>query len=927
MPWGRYGLNDWARLARLHPEIAFENLLALAQAQTALDIRLLSQVNTVLPVLAERLPDAALFLATEMLRVTPPSRLSLQVVAARRPAEIARLLLENPDGGAATVDLSRLAHRLPDDVFAALLRERPRLLGARQTFLRRLPVALRRVFWETAGRGAQTETGVVDAATVARLPEDLRHAEARRNLALPALATRPAERLPYAALLPYAEARDLLAPFIANPDADLRGLALTALIGAARYDPDHLPDALDTVRRRGNEQDPVRRLMLQSLAALPPSRWQPPHLAVLDTIFADALGAADLSPSTSAQVVRLVVALIPFYPSWAAGHLAIMTQARGQLSQGGFGFGNLQHRLSDADTRRIAPALLPVLQSWEARERQRYLVDAAQGFGRRIPAFTGLTDILERVAASSLDTYTTAQCLALLAKWEPVRFAALVPRLLDADKSMVTQSAVYNFLHRRRQDLLNPFLGQQAYTGRFSTGKTRFVLPVAGGFFRWTPTQQATFAQTLTEVITDPARDTPSTFRAIEQMASLPAVLPRPLFVLAQPVAKLSAAGEKALRALATLDSGEGVPFLIEALNDSRARIAIYALRGAIKEMPPARALALLQSAPLDRVTVAKEVIRLIGEQNAPGVFPILREWSGRDLHRDVRVALLRALWDHAERAETWIIFMDAARNPDPSVAKGVIRLPVDRLSPTGRARLLGLLATLLAHPDPLVRMATLERFYALPVADAGRVVLPALLAALASPLPDECRGAALATFATYPADADATGAAIAALLPNRRNLALVLTEAKTQARSGGQFIVPLFRSILDALAPDPLTAQWQISLALAALPPPETVALLRRLAASDLLHADALQAAFQALAQPYTPLTSNAGDLAGFEAALAASDDARLRRLAFAALLAQAAHPAGWTEGLRARLELYRADPAPLVAAAAQFTALPPEG
>ncbi|MBD2768436.1 hypothetical protein IC235_11095 [Hymenobacter sp. BT664] len=65
---------------------------------------------------------------------------------------------------------------------------------------------------------------------------------------------------------------------------------------------------------------------------------------------------------------------------------------------------------------------------------------------------------------------------------------------------------------------------------------------------------------------------------------------------------------------------------------------------------------------------------------------------------------------------------------------------------------------------------------------------------------------------------------------------------------------------------------------------------------------------------------------LQAFELALADSPDARLRRLGFAALLAQSAQVAGWTNALRTRLDWYRRDPAPLVAAAAQFFFPPPK-
>ena len=47
------------------------------------------------------------------------------------------------------------------------------------------------------------------------------------------------------------------------------------------------------------------------------------------------------------------------------------------------------------------------------------------------------------------------------------------------------------------------------------------------------------------------------------------------------------------------------------------------------------------------------------------------------ELHRDVRVALLRALWPYAEREQTWEIFTRAAQAPevvDEAIATALIK-------------------------------------------------------------------------------------------------------------------------------------------------------------------------------------------------------------------------------------------------------------
>lgn len=919
----RWGMDDWTRMAKYHPDITVAQLLAQQHAQTDPDARLLYQINCVLPALAERRPDHALTLVHGLLRHESPARISLQCVAERRPNEVVDLLLAHEDSAAVRLNLNRLALRLTEARLLAVLHYRPTFVADQAAWLHRVPPSVRRAAFGIAGNGWRNTEGVVSFPIVALLPRELREAEARRHLALPTLATRPAQRLPYATFLPWDEAQGVLAPFVRNPDADLRTMALAAQIGVARYHRAQLPAALALVRARANEQDPVRQAMLGALASLPPSRWQAVHLLELSQILQDTLNAADLSAATARYAEQLVVALVPFQPEWAAAWLGKLAKARGVIY-----FSGLGDRLTDADVRRIAPALLPVLQAWATREREQWLVEAANRLGRRLRVFDELADLLAGMLASTRQSYVASQILQLLTEHRPDRLLTLIPALLANDPSVVTLHVVFTYLHRRRQDLLTPFLGQQAYKGRFTTGNTRFVLPLRTGFYRWTPTQQHLFADTLTQLTQDGQRDTYALFQAIHQLAALPAVAPARLFGLADARMENLAVRDTALRALAWLDGGQGVPALVEALDDDRARIAIYALRSTLLAMPAARALALLRAVPTQKVTVAKEVLRLLGDLDTPAAYLLLLEMAARPLHRDVRVALLRALWPQLERAETWPILMAATTDPDPAVAAGVVWIPTERLSPAVQQQVLALLATLLGHPDALLRVQVLSRFASLPLADPDRVLLPPLLARLHSPLPDEYQAAARALFATYAVqDAAALTATVAQVRPERRVLQAVLTALHGALASNRSRLQPVVRGILEALHSDPLTVQLQVRLALAGLPWPDLTPYLTNLAATDTLDAEVLMATVQTLEASGQRMTSRVDAEArlAFEHTLAASPDARLRRLALAALRAQATQSTGWTAVMRTRLDHYRADPAPLVAAAAQFTFPPP--
>jgi hypothetical protein len=297
-----------------------------------------------------------------------------------------------------------------------------------------------------------------------------------------------------------------------------------------------------------------------------------------------------------------------------------------------------------------------------------------------------------------------------------------------------------------------------------------------------------------------------------------------------------------------------------------------------------------------------------------------------------VRVALLRALWDHLEEEETWPALGRAAASPDAAVAAGVIRIPTDRLSPLAQQRLLALIAALLAHGDAQVRLLTLQRCTDLPLTDPNRILLTPLLTCLASPLPDETSVAARAVFATYAGttaqDAVAIGAGIVQIKTDRRALRTALDTFQSALTVQRSRLRATVRAVLDALADDPLTARHRAVLAIAGLPWNGVTMYLARLAENNELHPEALMAAAQALEHSgsHDSRTEGGDSLETLEAAFAASGDDRLRRLALASLLAQTTTTNGWTKERRRRLEAYRRDASPLVAEAAQFTLPPPE-
>ena len=893
---------DWRRLARYRPDEAVQRLQEWADRTDSQDNRLTWAVRAALPELSEHRPDAALQLVTSLARHRSLERFPLTALALRRPQETAALILERDERADANFT-TRVA------LLTREQRERliPRnYLPGPERWLKRLPAPERAHLYQKFGHAWRDRTGALHPDVVKALPSPLRQEEARRCLGLPDLQTRPTTRLPYAAFLTWDESREELKKWLGDPDPDLRRAAIGTQLRAARFERDKLGEALALVRQRKNEQDPIRAAMLEALAELPPGRWTQDHLQELDGIFQEALNANDLSHGTRQLVAALVVRILPFQPEWASGWLPKLAQEGGALFLGG----GWQIRWRDLP--RLAASIFPVLKGWANRERESYLLAAARMLGKRLTKWPELLDLLEELARTSRSSYTISAALLLLQEFAPARLDPLIPNLLKADESYVVIHPIALFLHRRRQDLLTSFLGHRILKGRYSTGKTCWVLPFTDGFHRWTSHQQHLFWKTVHHLAKDAERDTPTLRAALEQLTGLPdgggtlqeiarVDFPRP------------AIRDLAVRALARRDTGDGLTTLLDALTDERARIAIYALRRALREARPRDAAQLLRDVPTTKVTVAKEVVRLLGELPPAVAYAELQRMAKTQekLHRDVRVALLRAFWDHLEEPTTWPILDAAAADEDPAVAAGVIRIPAERLTPTSENHLVNLIRALLQHPAPRVRLQTQQRLATLPVNDPQAVLQNPLRETLKSPAEDERLASAQALFAVYgKQNLTPLARTLRTLLPNRQALSDLLGQLHPSARG-----LPVTRAVLEELRADPLTGPLQIRLGVQALPLAELPDWLETLP----LHAETVQAGVDALH------TANREGMDELSRDLHSRSRPELRRLGLAALKGAASQ--GWTEERRARLESFRTDPDPSVAGAAQFTFPPGSG
>ena len=913
----RGGYPFWDRLARHHPRIALEEMLRKFAAAEAPDALVRWYAMSILAHTGATEPDLTVRLVEALARVAPAAYLRVEEALYRRPAQLAEVVLsaEGP-----SFSLARGAPKIDAAMLARILRERPQALPLDAEWLAKLPGADRAALYEAGKRSWRNAEGLIPDSLLALLPARERMAEAERMVALPIMETRPALKATYAAYLSWPQMREIVDRYLTHPEGESRAAGWGALLTSLGYHRSHAAEVLALIRKRKFEQDPVRLVILANLAKLPQGTWRAEHLPELAGIIREALDATDLSPASAMFVTTFAQKLITSQPQWAAAQLAMIYAERGNI--GGY---FLEPRINDEQALILEEAFLQVGSQWGKGNRVGWLVWFAMALGKRLRVCKRLLKTLASLLGNGAGYYDTSVLQLLRQALPYAEFESLAEKLLASHESWVALQPMFQFLHRHRQDWLEPHLSKTRFkmSGKHFIELT-YLLP-AHGYHRYTQKQQAILAGTLHSIIWLPAgdqlpKDVWTMLRAMNSLALLPATDPARLIELSSDTRPMIA--DSATRALGRLDGGQGIPALIAALGDARARVAIYALRQAMADLPAARVVGQLSHAPLEKVTVAKETIRLIGEFGGAAGLEWLVRAASQNLHRDVRIALLRGLWDHLEDPRAWDFLREAARSADGQVLNGVVRIPADRLSRESRRQLIDLLTGLASHSDAIIRLAVLQRFVELPLPDEEGRLIGAAMQSLAARSQDERHAAARVIAAnSTSSDVQRIAEAIGAQRAQRRLLqdfvTVLLAEAFLDAAKRRR-LMPLAARVVEILRTDPYTAGLRLRLAAGILGFQGFEQELGRLIGEQFpiaaIQADAAIALQQLRQSP------EQAQLAPLEERLASAADPQLRRLALTVLFAQACDQERWSETRRSRLEKYRADLAPEVAIPAQF-------
>jgi len=710
-------------------------------------------------------------------------------------------------------------------------------------------------------------------------------------------------------------------------------------------------------------------VLFHTMSQWPRRIWNKDHLAAVGQAIRHALDAADLSHGTGRYIELLVVRLFGVDPEWGSRWLATLLQERGTLY-----WHRLGDHLTDEEVRIAAPFLLKAIQGWMRRDLLHRVVAVASSLGARMPLVSKLPEILVKAALKDRNNWYTRGILQVLREHVPDQAERLITRLierrgkdeelmnylgqvmdaplpealverlktiartgsrytsapalqilrakaigvfdevlrhvLERDRSFIILPVVHLHIHRRRQDLLDFLLDRKPVKGIFASGDTSWVIPFRDGFFRWPARQCARYEKLLEGVVADGGNDTPIRLRALTILAALFSVEARGLCDASNHSAPV--VRERAIRVLSRLDEGQGLNALVECLGDARARFAIYGMRRAILSLPAARAVEILTKVPLYRVTVAKEVVRLFGEIRCDAAYAALIDLSRGSRHRDVRLAMLRALWDHLDREPTWPILEAAATGEDILLATKVGDVPADRLTSTSDRRLSALLARVLERPEPEVRVKLMGRASSLAVRDPERTFWRACVQRLRSRYDDETRAAMMAVmWRSYAADVPVLQDALVELRRDLRSLTVAVSYMLGQPIATRALWCQL-ASAAEIACEDPRMTHWRVRCAMAWRGASEFSAWVVEQCETQRMDFDG------ALAVSHVLSAVADAELWRLTTRLQYSTSAVARRLAVKVLEVDVAREHGWTPERVDMLRRLRADADPSVAGAA---------